>query len=61
MIIYKGYVDKTGKNLTLKEYNKHAQQAHRKGLTTERYMEVLGFKKVCGRGRPRNESRNTLY
>lgn len=60
-MIYKGYADKKGNLITLTEYNRHAQQAYRKGVSAEKYLKLLGYTKVWGRGRPRNESRNTLY
>lgn len=50
-MIYKGYMDKNGNKITLKEYNRYAQQAHRKGVRVQHYLESIGYTKLWGRGR----------
>ena len=50
-MIYKNYINKAGRQLTLTEYNRHAQQAYRKGVKVQQYLSSLGYTKIWGGGK----------
>lgn len=45
------YYEKDGELITIKEYNRLARQARRKGYSVTKYLQMKGWEKIWGNGR----------